>query len=239
MTDIIRNTIDKFRAGYVFTVGEIPTTATNPALVSMVLGNMVRKGQIRKLSKGRFYKPQIGKLGELPPSDYEVVMDLLVKNGRLIGYITGYSAFNELGLTTQITFALQIGYNDVKRALKRGIYRVSFVKQRNAITKENIPLLKLLDCLRYFKNIPDSTPDDTCRKLMHLLNQLDDNQRNKIKKLALKYSPQAIALLGAMLETLNSQEDTNVLFKKLNPLTSYKLSISKEILPTQKKWRIK
>jgi len=42
MTDIIRNTIDKFRAGYVFIVGEIPTAATNRALVSMVLGNMVR-----------------------------------------------------------------------------------------------------------------------------------------------------------------------------------------------------
>jgi hypothetical protein len=38
-----------------------------------------------------------------------------------------------------------------------------------------------------------------------------------------------------MLETLNSQEDTSALFKKQNPLTYYKLSISETVLPTQKK----
>ncbi|MDR2473728.1 MAG: hypothetical protein LBD53_09265 [Tannerella sp.] len=57
--------------------------------------------------------------------------------------------------------------------------------------------------------------------------------------MALKYTPQAIALLGAMLETLNPQEDTTVLFKMLNPMTVYKLGISKSVLSNQKKWFLK
>jgi hypothetical protein len=71
------------------------------------------------------------------------------------------------------------------------------------------------------------------------LKKLDEQQTAKIKKLALNYTPQTIALLGVMLETINPQENTAALFKKLNPMTTYKLSISQRILPTQKKWNIR
>jgi hypothetical protein len=142
-------------------------------------------------------------------------------------------------LTTQLPAVLQIGMRKEKKALVRGIYRISFIRQENAITKENIPLLRLLDCLRFFKIIPDATPDSTCQRLLYLLKELDEQQIAKIKKLTLKYTPQSIALLGAMLEILYPNEDTAALFKKLNPMTVYKLSISQNILPTQKKWRIK
>jgi hypothetical protein len=56
---------------------------------------------------------------------------------------------------------------------------------------------------------------------------------------ALKYTPQTIALLGAMLEILNPQEDTKALFKMLNPMTSYKLGIPNTVLFNQKNWNIR
>jgi hypothetical protein len=238
MINTIKNRIEKIEPGIVFTASEFEATAKSPTTVSKILNDFVAQGYLRKLSKGRFYKPQIGKFGELPPDDYQIVKDLLTERGKLIGYITGYTAFNELGLTTQVPFALQVGAYNEKKAIKRGAYRISFIKQRNNITTENISLLKLLDCLRFFKIIPDTMPDNACKRLLYLLSQLDENQRNRIKKLALKYTPQTIALLGAMLETLNPQEDTTVLFKMLNPMTSYKLRISNPILPNQKKWNI-
>jgi hypothetical protein len=239
MTDSIKNKIEKLEAGYIFTADEFEETAKSPTNVSKILNGFVGEGVLRKLSKGRFYKPKIGKFGELPPDDYEVVKDLLTERGKLIGYITGYTAFNELGLTTQVPFALQIGTYDEKKGIRRGAYKITFIKQRNTITKENIPLLKLLDCLRFFKIIPDAMPDVSCRRLLYLLSQLDDSQRNKLKKFVLKYTPQAIALLGATLETLNPQEDTTALFKMLNPMTCYKLGISNAVLSNQKRWYLK
>jgi hypothetical protein len=238
MLDIIKDTIDKFPLGFVFTASNFPVTVDNPKGVSKALNDLVTEGVLHKLSKGRFYKPQIGKFGELSLDTYQTVKDLLEKDGKMIGYLTGYSTFNDLMLTTQVPAVLQIGMRREKKALVRGIYRISFVRQENTITKENIPLLRLLDCLRFFKNIPDTTPDKVCQRLLYLLKELDEQQIIKIKKLALNYAPQAIALLGAMLETINSQEDTKSLFKKLNPMTTYKLSISGNILPTQKKWNI-
>jgi hypothetical protein len=239
MTDIIKNTINNFPFGFVFTPGDFPIDISKQASVNRILNNMVAAGEIRRLSKGRFYKPQISKFGELPPDTYQIVKDLIEKNGKITGYVTGYSAFNDLGLTTQMPFALQIGVRNEKKAIQRDVYRISFIKQQNTITKENIPLLRLLDCLRFFKIIPDAMPDEACKRLLYLFSQLDHGQIAKIKKLALKYNPSTIALLGAMLETLNKNEDTNMLLSKLNPQTSYKLGISEKTLPTQQKWYIR
>ena len=238
MTDCIKTTIDKFSLGFVFTPGDFPIDISKQASVNRVLNNMVAAGKIRRLSKGRFYKPKVTSYGELPPDTYQVVKDLIEKNGKIIGYITGYSTFNDLGLTTQIPFSLQIGVRNEKKAIKRDVYRISFIKQQNSITKENIPLLRLLDCLRFFKNIPDALPDDTCKRLLYLFSQLDKAQIAKIKKLALKYNPSTIALLGALLQINNGNEDTSMLLNKLNPQTSYKLGISKKILHNQEKWYI-
>ena len=239
MTDLINNTIDRFACGFVFTASDFSIDVSKQKSVNKVLEILVKEGKIRRLSKGRFYKPKMTKLGELPPDSYQIVKDLLTENGKRIGYITGYQIFNELGLTTQVSAVLQIGTIKDKKNTKRSYYRIMFVKQWNTITKENIPLLQLLDCLRFFKIIPDSMPKDRCQRLLYLLSKLNDIQRNKIKKLALKYPPQAIALLGAMLETLNPNEDVEMLRKSLNFQTFYDLSVPQEILPTQKKWNIR
>lgn len=239
MTNTIKTIISNFPFGFVFTPSDFPIDISKQPSVNRILNHLVAAGEIRRLSKGRFYKPKITPFGELPPDTYQIVKDLIEKNGKTIGYITGYSAFNDLGLTTQVPFALQIGSRNEKKAITRDVYRISFIKQQNTITKENIPLLRLLDCLRLFKNIPDTTPDEACTRLTYLISQLEEKQITRIKKLALKYKPSTIALLGAILEVLNRKEDTNILLTKLNPQTSYKLGISETVLPTQQKWYIK
>jgi len=84
---------------------------------------MVAAGKIRCLSKGRFYKPRITQFGELQPDTYQIVKDLIEKNGKTIGYLTGYSAFNQLGLTTQVPSVPQL--KNVK-SLLQGIWRLFF-----------------------------------------------------------------------------------------------------------------
>ena len=239
MTETIKNTIANFDYGFVFTPADFPVEIRKQATVNRILNNMVAAEQIRRASKGRFYKPKMTEFGELPLNTYQLVKDLLEKNGRTVGYLTGYTVFNELGLTTQVPFSLQIGVMNEKMAITRNYYRISFIKQQNEITKENIYFLQLLDCLRFFKNIPDSTPDETCRRLLLLLKKLGKQQREEIKKLSLKYTPQASAILGAMFETLNPKENTTEIYNKLNPQTFYKLGISDGILINQKKWNIR
>ena len=238
MIEKLKRIIKKFDNGYVFTADEFPQTKTSPIYVNRILGNFVKEGYIKKMSKGKFYKPETGKFGELPPQPYQVVKDLLKKRGKPIGYITGYSVFNDLLLTTQVSAVLQIGTLKEKKPMIRGVYRIHFLKQKNTITNDNIPLLQILDCLRLFKTIPDTTPDKACQRLIDIFQKLDEQQIFKIKKLAVKCSPQTIALLGAILEIINPSENTELLHKQLNPMTTFKLHISKAILLNQKRWKI-
>ncbi|GHU57384.1 hypothetical protein FACS189411_10910 [Bacteroidia bacterium] len=239
MTDTIKNTITGFADGFVFTAEDFPIPSDKQNTVTKVLNNMIAAGQIRRLCKGRFYKPQMSKFGELPPDSFQTVKDLLEKNGKIIGYLTGYSIFNKFGLTTQVPVMLQIAVSKEKKTITRGNYRISFIIQQNAITKGNIPVLQLLDCLRFFKNIPDAMPDEICRRLLILFKQFTPEQIHTAKRLAVKYPPSTIALLGAILETNNGKEDTTVLYKALNHQSSYKLDISSQILSNQKKWHIR
>ncbi len=231
--------IDRFPIGFVFTSSDFPVELSKLKAANKAINVLVAQGKIRRLSKGRFYKPQIGKFGELQPDTYQIVKDLIEKNGKTIGYLTGYSVFNDLGLTTQFSASLRIATKKEKKAITRGIYRISFVKQENTITKENIPLLQLLDCLRFFKEIPDTMPDNACKRLFALFKALTPVQTATIKKLALKYNPATIAFLGAIIESINEAEDTTALLNALNPMTTYKLGISIDTLPTQRKWYIR
>ncbi|GHU56570.1 hypothetical protein FACS189411_07550 [Bacteroidia bacterium] len=239
ITNTVKDTIKKFACGYVFTAKDFPLPVEKQKTVNKLLDNMVAAGQIRRLSKGRFYKPQMSNFGELPPDTFQTVKDLIEKNGKPIGYLTGYSLFNKFGLTTQVPVTLQIAMQKVKKAITRGHYRIGFVIQPNTITKENIPILQLLDCLRYFKDIPDTMPDEACKRLSFLFKQLTDKQLLQLKRLVLKYNPATIALLGALLETMSEKEDTSVLFNALNHQTSYQFGISQDILLNQKKWHIR
>jgi DNA-binding transcriptional regulator YhcF (GntR family) len=58
MTDLLKNKIEKLEAGYVFTADEFEETAKSPTTVSKTLNEFVAEGFLRKLSKGRFYKPK-------------------------------------------------------------------------------------------------------------------------------------------------------------------------------------
>jgi hypothetical protein len=239
ITHTVRSTIETIEAGIVVSASDFPDAVQSPKAVSLILNTLVSEGILRKLSKGRFFKPETDKSGELQPTTFQVIKDLLAKNGRLIGYTTGHSVFKDLGLTSQEPDIIQIGTRKEKRPIVRGLFHIHFLKQENIITEANIPLLRLLDCMRLFKTIPERTPDKACQRLLQLVQELDKQQISEIKELALNYTPQAIALLGAMLETLYQDEDTTALFSQLNPITDYKLSISEKVLPTQKKWNIR
>jgi hypothetical protein len=192
--------------------------------VIKALNRMVASGKIAKLSKGKYYKPENTPFGNLQPNQAQVVKDLLEENGKITGYLTGYSIYNQLGLTTQVSNTIQIGKNQVRPNFKRERYTIAFVKQKNTITKENIPLLQLLDAIRYIKKIPDASIEASCKRFLAIIKNFTDKEINTLVRLALKYPPATRALLGALLEQLQQGKATEPLFKSLNPITKYKLT---------------
>jgi len=236
ITDILRVTIDRIEKGIVFTYEDFIAKVNNKEAIIKALNRMVTNGKIRKLSKGRYYKPEISKLGELQPSNYQVVKDLLSKDGKTIGYLTGYSVYNELGLTNQVSNIIQVAKNDTRPSMKRGNYNISFIRQKNTITKTNILLFQILDSIRYIKKIPDSSLKVICTRLLSIINDLSKSEEKTIVRLSLKYPPATRALLGTLLEELKRTDNLQLLLESLNPITKYELSAITEILPKSKNW---
>ena len=124
VTKEIRRRIAGFSEDYVFTASDFEIDTQNQSAVVKALNRMVKSGEISKLAKGRFYKPRKTQFGELKPSAYQIAKDYIERDGKLIGYITGYSAYNALGLTTQISSYIQIGTNKSRRSVKREKYTI-------------------------------------------------------------------------------------------------------------------
>jgi hypothetical protein len=237
-TEYISFSIDRFPRGYVFTCANFKTEVSQKEAVIKALNRMAASGKIAKLSKGKYYKPENTPFGNLQPNQSQVVKDLLEENGKIIGYLTGYSIYNQLGLTTQVSNTIQIGKNQVRPLFNRERYTIAFVKQKNTITKENISLLQILDAIRYIKKIPDNNIETSCKRFLAIIKKLSESEANTMARLALKYSPATRALLGALMEQLQLGRTTEALLKSLNPITKYKLAGAAKILSTTEKWNI-
>lgn len=234
----VMNTIDRFPKGYIFTYGDVDTDVQKKEAVIKALNRMVAAGKISKLSKGKFYKPESTQFGDLQPDRKQIVKDLLEDNGKITGYLTGLSIYNQLGLTTQVSNTLQIGKNQIRPSFKRERYTITFIQQKNTITRENIPLLQVLDAMRYIKKIPDTTIESSCKRLLAIVKDLPDKDKKSLVRLALKYPPATLALLGALLDQLRKTDLTDRLLRSLNPITKYKLKGAARVLSTTAKWNI-
>ena len=90
-SEYIQFKIERLPKGYVFTYKDFVSEVNSKEAVIKSLNRMALSGKIGKLAKGKFYKPESTVFGTLLPDQSQIVKDLLEKDGKLIGYLTGYS----------------------------------------------------------------------------------------------------------------------------------------------------
>lgn len=235
----IQNKVADISPAQVFTIADLGFPSEWWENVRVKLGRMVKSGLIERAGKGRYYKPKTSVFGKIGPDRNEVVKDLLYTNGILTGYLTGYSVWNLMGLTTQVSSMVIIGSSHRHDPVKRGHYQVRFIMQANKITPANIPLLQILDALKLIKHIPDTTIDRSITVLRTHIILLGERQLSMLVKLSMKYPPRVRALLGAILHADNNNKHLAVLKNSLNPTTVYSLGINPSTDIDFNGWNIK
>lgn len=221
-----------------FTYDDFMGEVEKKEAVIKALNRMIESGKISKLSKGKYYKPEKTPFGELQPKQYEIVKDLLEEDGKVVGYLTGLSIYNKLGLTSQVSNTIQVGKNITRPTFKRGRFTISSVRQKNTITKDNIPLLQLLDAVRYIKKIPDTTIMEASKRLVSLIKHIPEDDRVTLVRLSKKYPPSTRALLGAMLEEIKEYRFSRQMLATLNPITTYSFPGVDKVLSESANWYI-
>lgn len=236
VTSLIKEKLSTTPAGVVLTIRDFGVEMRYQPALTKALSRLVLQGELQKIAKGRYYIPKKTIFGNLKPADSELVKDFLEQDGKVVGYITGTTAFASMGLTTQISSSILIGTNKYRRPMTRNGVKISFLLQDNHITPDNIPLLRILDALRLIKEIPATSPDECVSNIRKAINALSDEQKEKLVELSLVYTPYVRALLGALYESMGL--NTERISSKLNGVTSYKLPISDNVLSNKRNWNI-
>ncbi len=217
---------------------ELAISAQDYQSAAKVLERLQKKGVIKKLSKGRFYKPKMTPFGEIRPDEQQILKPYLYQNGKRIAYITGSSLYNKLGLTTQVAARLQIASRDKRIFINRGNVQATPVKSYVDVTDDNYQMLGLLDAMKDLKEIPDVNVKSAIMIFKNRIEALDKKQRDALISYALQYPPRVRALLGALLTTLNKKRETKTLKDSLNPITVFKLGLNDKLLPSASEWNI-
>lgn len=234
----IRKKIDSISQGVTFGYDDLGIAKKDYLTAAKALERLQNSGVIKKVSKGKFYKPAQSVFGELEPYYYEQLRPYLYENGKRIAYVTGTSLYNQMGFTTQVPARIKIASRKKRIYIDRGALQADAVKSYTDVTESNYKLLDILDALKDIKQIPDSNVNNSIQLLTNYIQNLNIKQQKNLIKTALVYPPRVKALLGAIMENLNTDLDISSLKNDLNPLTKFRIGVNENELPTIKNWNI-
>jgi predicted transcriptional regulator of viral defense system len=239
ITKKIEEKLKTIKEGETFTYKELLIKKEDYQSAAKSIERLIKKGTIKRISPGLFFKPKQTVFGELLPKEEEILKPYLYKNGSRIAYITGIYLYNKLGLSTQIPQTIKIASRNKEIKVNKSNLKIKPAKSYVDVTSKNYQYLEILDAIKDFKKIPDLGTENGIKILLNILKELNQEESKKIIKYSLEYPPRTRALLGALLEETGIKNEIDDLQESLNPLSEYSLGINKEILSTAENWKIR
>lgn len=225
-----------------FTYADLPIPRLAKVAATQAIYRLVKRGVIKRLKKGTFYRPVHGYGGEARLIDPDIAIAYyLQEKGNKIGYVTGTTTYNALGLTTQHPLVLEVAsYRPLAKLEYYGTYlQTKPVKSYIPVTEKNYQYLQFLDLFRFFPiRYLDLNRKSVINYFIDRLKKMSSKVRKQVVTFALSYPPRIRAFLGALLEAGGMHNITRQLMESLNPTSFYKLHARSYYLPTAKKWHL-
>lgn len=229
---ITRNFVENIESAKLFIYDDIPSP--NKTSVAIELSRLYKKGVIKKLSNGKFYKPKTRVFGEIAPNTNEKIKSYLKESNS--SYETGVNSFRKLGLTTQVSNETVIATNKSYRKIKIDNINLRFVPKVVDAKEDDIYLVQILDAIKDINKIPATTPNEVIKYLKELIKKEPIENQNRLKEFALKYNPRTRAILGAIFKEIGNRFCAYELKSTLNPMTNYKLKTEEDVIKDRKYW---
>lgn len=240
IAELVREKIEATNPLDILSFKDFNESSTEKLAVAKELSNLFKRGILKKISKGMYYKPKFSRFGELSPSDDEILMKYLELSMDKVGYISGVNVYRGMGLTTQISREYVI-MNDTRQGIINiNNIQIKFIKTpiqiQKELSEEDITSLCILDALQDIKNIPACTPSNALKILTYRIKELSQEQKQKLYSFALFYKPMVRALLGLILDQIGEQKFAIQLKATLNPLTKFQVGLTSGL--SGKQWNI-
>ena len=188
------------------------------------LERMCKSGELSKIAKGTYYRPKTGKYGIVPPSQREIV-NAFIENK--CGTVIGYSLFNSLRLTTQVSKTIEVLSSQIEGQTKT-IQNV-FVSFCNLdYTEEVEQTVHMMEVLQNFYEIQDINHQEFLAYSKKFAEMFSDSTFDYV----IKYKHYPKRTISFLQEVLNYHQIPNRLNKYLSSLSEYKHPKMEEIYET-------
>ena len=134
--------------------------------VNVNLARLERKGLVSRITRGVYCKRIKTPFGDYVPSKDMIYGRWLVLDGdRVIGYETGLSLMNQIGLVSQMPRKKWIATNNYTLLVPKDV-DIEIRKPRAAVTSENYKYLQILDMIDSMAEAPidAAAPEDIIRE---------------------------------------------------------------------------
>lgn len=146
---------------------DLPVTNTN---LRQMFKNLCDEGKICRFDKGVYYLPAKSRLkgASLIAPDTVVQYKYVSRSGKVDGYYSGFTFANQMGVTTQVPYTLEIVSNaasaNVRQVDVKG-RKVVLRKPKTMVTAQNYRILQFLDLLKDIEVYADDTDEDVVARL--------------------------------------------------------------------------
>lgn len=145
--------IDNYEKGEPIFLTDIRIEKMTEENIRYYLKKFTDDGMICRFESGVYYLPKTNIFGEKSTLSAETVAlhKYVFRKGKRVGFYSGYTLANQLGLSTQVPLKEEITSNYAPAQVREvSIKNRKFVIRRPAIevTEENAYVLQLLDCLK-------------------------------------------------------------------------------------------
>jgi predicted transcriptional regulator of viral defense system len=145
--------IENYKPGEPIFSGDIEIPGMSEENLRYHLKKLTDDGIISRFEAGVYYFPKKDIFGEKKSLSAETVAmhKYILRRGKRIGYYSGYTLANRMGLSTQVPFTIEITSNYAPAQVRElTIKNHKYIIRRPVVevTEENVTVLQFLDCLK-------------------------------------------------------------------------------------------
>ena len=185
------------------------------------LERLCKAGDLCKIAKGTYYRPKASKYGIVPPSQKEIVAAFTEKEK---GTVVGYSLYNSLKLTTQVSKTVEVFSSALEQQTKN-ISNVLLQFCNLIYTPEVNGMIHMMEVLQNFSEIQDLNYSQFIKYCEQFSETYNDAVFEQVCQ-QIKYQKKTIAFLRNILMHFQVPNNLN---RYLSSLSEYKYPSMEEI----------
>lgn len=162
--------LEYYKAGEPIFLSDIKMSEVSDKTIRQQLKRLADAGKLMRYEAGIYYLPKKTRLksGYKPSADVVARYKYICRNGKVIGYYSGHTFANQIGVSTQVPFKAEIvsnNFTSIVRDVKVGNQIYTVRRSRVPVTGKNYKVLQLLELLKDIDEYADEDNENVQEQL--------------------------------------------------------------------------